>query len=331
MKDINSISEKGFTILIIDDSPTLRGEVIGILKSTRLFSEFLEAENPTAGLKHLVNNKIDIVLCDLVMPGMDGFKFLAMKLSSPEFTEIPVIMLTSKGELRDKIKGLEDGASDYLTKPFNPGELIARVKAHLRIKVLQDALKKTNEKLIQLSITDVLTGLFNRRHFMELLDKEFERVQRYGAKLSFLMIDVDLFKRINDTYGHLAGDSVLKEIGGLLSLGLRKHIDVLGRYGGEEFAMLLPETNMDGAKTLAERYRIMVEKASFRIPGGTTKMTISIGCSSAPDPSIQTVEQFIQFADEALYRAKKSGRNKAEAMMPTQPPPEKKLPRGLKK
>lgn len=306
--------EQGARILIIDDSPTLRGEVIKVLKSTGLFSEFIEAQSPTEGFKILVEkNNIDIILCDVVMPGMDGFKFLAMKMARPEFSDIPVIMLTSKGEIKDKIKGLEEGASDYLTKPFDPGELIARVKAHLRIKLLQDALKKTNEQLIELSIRDVLTGLFNRRHFMELLEKEFDRTQRYSSKLAFLMIDLDHFKSINDNYGHITGDMVLKEVAKIFLNGLRKN-DVVGRYGGEEFAMILPGNDLNGAKIVAERYRQAIENMSIKTQNNTLKLSVTIGCSFAPHPKIKNINDLINSADDALYRGKKLGRNRVELM-----------------
>jgi diguanylate cyclase (GGDEF)-like protein len=306
--------EQGARILIIDDSPTLRGEVIKVLQSTGLFSGFVEAESPTEGFKILVEkNNIDIILCDVVMPGMDGFKFLAMKMARPEFSDIPVIMLTSQGEVKNKIKGLEEGASDYLTKPFDPGELIARVKAHLRIKMLQDALKKTNEQLIELSIRDVLTGLFNRRHFMEILEKEFDRTQRYGSKLAFLMMDLDHFKSINDTYGHITGDKVLVEVSKIFLKGLRKN-DVVGRYGGEEFAMILPGSDKLGAQIVAERYRKAVERINYNQESQTIKLTVTIGCSYAPHPEIKNINDLINRADDALYRGKKLGRNRTELM-----------------
>ncbi len=309
--------EKGARILIIDDSPTLRSEVIKILQSTGLFSDFIEAQSPPEGFKILVEkNNIDIILCDVVMPGMDGFKFLAMKMARPEFSDIPVIMLTSKGEIKDKIKGLEEGASDYLTKPFDPGELIARVKAHLRIKLLQDALKRTNEQLIELSIRDVLTGVFNRRHFMELLEKEFDRTGRYGSKLAFLMIDMDRFKSINDNYGHITGDMVLTEVAKVFLKGLRKN-DVVGRYGGEEFAMILPGNDMNGARIVAERYRRVIENMNIQTPSTTIKLSVTIGCSFAPHPSIKSINDLINSADDALYRGKKLGRNRVElALLP---------------
>jgi len=304
--------EKGARILIIDDSPTLRAGVIKVLESTGLFSEFIEASNPTEGFKILVEkNNVDIILCDVVMPGMDGFKFLAMKMARPEFSDIPVIMLTSQGEIKDKIKGLEEGASDYLTKPFDPGELIARVKAHLRIKLLQDALKRTNEQLVELSIRDVLTGLYNRRHFMEILEKEFDRTQRYGSKLAFLMIDMDHFKHINDTYGHIAGDRVLVEVAKVFLKGLRKN-DVVGRYGGEEFAMILPGNDIEGARIVAERYRVAIENLKIEFGSVSISLSATFGCSSAPHPRVKTINDLINIADDALYRGKKLGRNRVE-------------------
>src|SRR5262249_30844758 len=157
--------------------------------------------------------------------------------------EIPVIMLTSEEDVSKKIKGLEQGASDYVTKPFDEGELIARVKVHLKIKYLQDELRQKNVLLKELSGTDELTQMNNRRRFMEHFSNEFARARRYKHSLSFVMLDVDYFKQINDRYGHLIGDRVLIEVAAVMKKTMRA-ADIIGRYGGEEFTLLLPETNL---------------------------------------------------------------------------------------
>ncbi len=153
------------TLLVIDDSQVLRNQVIQFLKDASLFERHLEAENGLEGFKVLLNNKVDVVLCDLEMPGIDGLKFLAMHNAREELRDIPVIMLTGHEEPEKKIKGLDQGASDYVTKPFDAGELIARVKVQLKIKTLQDDLKEQNRQLELLSNTDTLTQLANRRFF----------------------------------------------------------------------------------------------------------------------------------------------------------------------
>ncbi|UCD84083.1 MAG: diguanylate cyclase [Deltaproteobacteria bacterium] len=293
------------SILIIEDSPAARQKIKGIINKFSLFDNIYEAGNGIEGFKVLLNERnIDLILCDVVMPEIDGFKFLSMKKAKPEFNEIPVIMLTGKEEVKDRIKGLEGGASDYVIKPFDPGELVARIKVHLKIKNLEDELKR-------LAITDDLTKIYNRRYFFEVLEKEFDRARRYNATLSYLMIDIDRFKRFNDTYGHLAGDKLLAKLSLLFKKGLRKH-DIVARYGGEEFALLLPETNLNGAAIVAQRYRRQVERKNFGTSRKPLKTTISIGVSCYPEAVMENAEDLVRQADEALYRAKQGGRNRVE-------------------
>jgi two-component system cell cycle response regulator len=298
----------GNSILIIDDSESIRRQVMGILKEFQLFDTYYEAESGIEGFKILLNNKIDLILLDLIMPGMDGFKVLSMKRSKPEYEDIPVLMLTGEEDQKNKIKGLEQGASDYITKPFNPGELIARVKVHLRIKTLQDELRAANVRLEELSNVDALTNVHNRRYFMNMIEKEFDRAQRYHSHISFVMVDIDNFKKFNDLYGHQTGDIVLVSVAAILYKGLRKH-DVVARYGGEEFAIILPETDLPGAVTVSERYRKTVESSNFGTHGKPLSLTISLGVSHFPHPEILTFMELIRRADEALYKAKDKGRN----------------------
>src|SRR3990172_3298029 len=172
------------SVLIIDDSDQMRAEVRRHLQDGNLFDEYYEAADGAEGFKILLNKEIDLILCDVIMPGIDGFKFLSMKKARPEFSDIPVIMLTGEEDIKLKIKGLEQGASDYITKPFDAGELVARVRVHYKIKALQEEPRATNRRLEELSNTDGLTRLYNRRYFMELLDLEFQRSIRYESKLA---------------------------------------------------------------------------------------------------------------------------------------------------
>jgi len=301
------------SVLIIDDDPRVRNEVKQILNQVNFFDIYYEANDGIEGFKILLNKDVDLILSDVMMPGMDGFKFLSMKRARPEFNDIPVIMLTGAEDVKLKIKGLEQGASDYITKPFDPGELLARVKIHYNIKRLQEELKATNRRLEELSNTDGLTKLYNRRYFMELMELEFQRAHRYQSKFGYVMMDIDHFKEFNDNYGHLLGDRILYEIAQILQENLRVN-DVVGRYGGEEFALFMPETDLKGALVVAERYRKRVEDFVLVGEGKKFKVTISLGVACYPHPGINSVDDLIRLADNALYKAKRNGRNRVEVV-----------------
>lgn len=297
------------TVLIIDDTEAFRRRVERVLAATGLFSEIITANDGIEGFKVLLSRPIDLILCDLVMPGFDGYKFLSLRQSKPEFHEVPVIMLTGEEQVRAKVRGLDAGASDYLTKPFHDEELVARVKVHLKIKALQDELRDKNTRLEELSRTDELTGLCNRRYFMEQLRMEFLRAKRYALPLVFAMADVDHFKAVNDNYGHLVGDQALVNVADALAQTVRVH-DIVGRYGGEEFCIVMPHTNFAGGSQAAERCRLRVQESGLRVDSGDVlKVTVSLGVVCLLGGNIETVEELIRIADEALYEAKDRGRN----------------------
>lgn len=297
--------------LIIDDSDTIRERIIKTLEAHDLFERYYEAEDGLEGFKKLLSSPVDIILCDLEMPRIDGFKFLAMLKSRPDYQDLPVLILTGMNDRELKIKGLEEGASDYITKPFDPEELVARVKVHLKIKGLQDDLKRSNELLLELSNTDHLTGLFNRRYLMECLDKEVQRSLRKGGSLSLLLLDIDHFKQVNDTYGHLQGDVVLQKVALHLQKELRSY-DTAARYGGEEFVSVLPDATLSEAAFVAERVRASVQDIRFSGALAPLKLTVSLGVATFPVADVTTVDGFIKLADDALYRAKANGRNRVE-------------------
>jgi two-component system cell cycle response regulator len=299
----------GRTLLIIDDSPTLRDRLGETLRGAGMFTEVLKAGNGIEGFKLLLSQPVDLILCDLVMPGIDGFKFLGLKHSKPEYNEVPVIMLTGEEDVRAKVRGLEAGASDYLTKPFHDEELVARVKAHLKIKALQDELRDKNARLEQLSRTDELSGLNNRRHFMELLRTEWSRAQRYNVDTVFAMVDIDHFKKVNDSLGHLAGDCAIVEVAKALQNAVRSQ-DMLGRYGGEEFAIIMPHTDRAGGVQAAERICQQIAGHKFLFDGKPLSVTVSVGVTTYPNPKVERLEDLIGRADAALYKAKGAGRNR---------------------
>lgn len=302
------------SILIIDDSKTVRQEIVQLLTEVSLFDSYREATDGIDGLKLLLESKADLILCDVEMPRMDGFKFIAMMQTRDELKDIPVIMLTGRGDREMKIRGLDQGACDYVTKPFDPGELVARVKVQLKIKGLQDALKRSNELLLELSNTDPLTRIFNRRYFMGALEKEFLRAIRNRSPLTLALLDVDHFKKINDKYGHPQGDKVLVSLAAAVQGELRQY-DIMARYGGEEFIVLLPETSAAEGIEVAERLRVRVENIVLQPPMEKQVVTVSLGVASYPAEGITSLYDLITETDAALYRAKAGGRNQVRGMI----------------
>ncbi|MBI2354320.1 MAG: diguanylate cyclase [Deltaproteobacteria bacterium] len=299
------------SVLIIDDSDAVRERIIKTLESFDLFARYYEAEDGLEGFKKLLSSPVDIILCDLEMPRIDGFKFLSMLKSRPDLQDVPVIILTGMNDRELKIKGLEQGASDYITKPFDPEELVARVKVHLKIKHLQDDLKRSNELLLELSNTDHLTGLFNRRYLMEALDKELQRCVRKDGYLSLIIMDIDHFKLVNDNYGHLQGDVVLQKVALNLQKELRSY-DIAARYGGEEFVAVLPDATLKEAIYVADRVRLSIQGVRFSGSLAPLSITVSLGVATFPAKECSSVDGIIKLADDALYRAKANGRNRVE-------------------
>jgi len=306
-------------VLLVEDDIIQAAATKAILMNVGY--EVLHAEDGINAIRLVKSEKPDIILLDVVLPGMDGHE-VCRWLKIEETTKgIPVIMLTVKKELSDKISGLQIGADDYLPKPYNELELNARIYALLRTKGLQDELRMKNRQLEELldkvnymAITDVLTGLFNRRRFHDVLSSEYERAKRYGIPFSLVLLDIDYFKKVNDTYGHTVGDAVLREVATILKNSIRE-IDTAARYGGEEFVVVLPNTEKGNAQIFAERMRQSIERHAFS--GVNKNITVSIGIGGMPDAKVEDEDKLIRCADFALYRAKQLGRNRtvtAEAL-----------------
>jgi diguanylate cyclase (GGDEF)-like protein len=299
------------TLLIIDDSATHRAQIRRAVEPARIFDQVLEAEDGVKGLKALLNHPVDVVLCDLEMPGIDGEKLLRVKDATPISQNVPFVFLTASQDLDRRIRLLEDGAADLVMKPFHPGELAARLRLHLKVKRLQDELRVKNETLERLSSTDALTGLRTRRYVKEVLSIEFLRARRYDTPLTLMMADLDHFKKVNDTYGHPAGDAVLRGVAAVL-LSQMRATDIAGRYGGDELIVILAQSEIQGAALLAQRWREAVEATPLDGGDGQSiEATISIGLASF-DPKMKSPEELIAAADAALYRAKERGRNRVE-------------------
>lgn len=302
-------------ILLVEDSKAQAALVRDFLEKNGY--EVIWAENGKSAIKTAKTMNVDIILLDLMLPDISGNEVCRWLKLNDHTRGIPIIMLTAKDAITDKVAGLEAGADDYLPKPYNEIELNARIYASLRTKALQDELRQKNHQLEDLlkqveimAITDQLTGIYNRRRLETVLEKEFRRTKRYKSPLACLMIDIDHFKRINDRFGHHTGDMVIKETAEIITECARD-IDTVARWGGEEFLALFPQTNKEDALIPASRILTAVSEHKFT-DIHDEQITISIGIASAPDPSIDTEEKLIHASDMALYEAKKNGRNRAE-------------------
>jgi diguanylate cyclase (GGDEF)-like protein len=288
--------------LIIDDC-----EAIHHLVKARLRQEELELHcsvDGMAGIAMAQRINPDLILLDVDMPHPDGFEVCRRLKSDEKTMAIPVIFLTGASAAEQKIQGLDVGACDYITKPFDAAELRARVRATLRTKYLLDLL--TNKAMI-----DGLTGLWNRAYFESRLNQELALARRYDHPLSCIMLDIDHFKIINDRYGHPMGDGVLRNLSEVISAGCRAE-DVVCRYGGEEFAIITPNVAARGAAELAERLRDALGARAVTHRGVEVPVTCSFGVAEVHnrEPSI------VELADKALYRAKQLGRNRVEVEAP---------------
>jgi diguanylate cyclase (GGDEF)-like protein len=301
-------------ILVVDDVPD-NVDILDARLSSRGY-EVVTATNGQEALDRVHGEAPHLILCDVMMPVIDGFEVSRRIKSDTTLPFIPIILVTAKDTAEDIVEGLEAGADDYISKPYNFKELEARVRAMLRIKRLQDELDQknreledANKRLRKLSITDGLTGLYNHRHVHELLRDEWERSARSGEPVAVAMLDLDRFKSINDTYGHPTGDVVLYETARIISETARE-IDMVGRYGGEEFIAILPNTDEEAAAHFAERVREAVESYLYRDESNEIRMTVSCGVTAAPREGVDSPEALLKQADEALYVAKTSGRNR---------------------
>jgi len=298
--------------LIVEDDPILRL----ILKKTLEDKGYkvILAKDGQEGWEIFQKEKEEIYLAiiDWIMPRMDGLSLCQKIRKSKVSHYVYIIFLSAKTEKDDIITGLDVGADDYLTKPLEVRELLCRIKVGLRIIELEQKLREINQKLQILALTNGLTGILNRRAVLERFREEIYRAIREKWSLGVIMIDIDHFKKINDTYGHVIGDKVLKEVVNRLRSKLRPY-DIIGRYGGEEFLVIIPKITGKSLYEVGERLRKSVCEESFKVDSETLTVTISLGATWVKLPKKIDVEMLIEdaikVADKALYKAKDQGRN----------------------
>ena len=309
-KDKARMEEK-FPILIADDNLVARK----LLEKTlaKEGHEIVSVDNGKKALEMFNERFFPIVLTDWMMPEMDGPTLCQAIRENITSSYVYILLLTAKASQEDIISGLKSGADDYLTKPINNAELLARLNNGERILTLEKSLKDATSAIKILSITDNLTKCYNRGYLTRKLPEEIARERRYGDSLSLIFCDIDHFKKINDTYGHQTGDEVLIEFANCLSKSIRTDIDWIGRYGGEEFIIVLPETPLDGAARLAERLRKVVADHKITTDGNDISIKSSFGVTGFNSETLDTkisAEKIIGAADKYLYQAKETGRNK---------------------
>jgi diguanylate cyclase (GGDEF)-like protein len=294
-------------VLVIDDDPFSAGLIDSCLRAAGFMST--ACTDSERALDVIVAELPDLVILDVVMPKLDGFDLCRRVRAQPSLQFTPIIFVTRKGDVEQRVRGLEVGGNDYLNKPFEPQELIARVRSHLgRLAALRET-----------AIRDGLTRCYNHKYFKTRLAQEIARSQRYKAPLTIGLLDVDHFKRVNDTYGHMAGDAVLTQLSGIVVASVRS-TDVVGRYGGDEFGILLVQAGADEATIITNRLRQRIADHKFSLPESPVSqappselpVTVSIGVAQcSPDDDL---ERLLHRSDEALYDAKSAGRNKVNVV-----------------
>jgi len=305
-----------YQILLAEDDRLTRR----LLERTLLKAgyEVTSADNGQEALQLFNEKFFQIILTDWMMPEMDGLELCrAIRKGRQDLGYVFIIIFTSKESKSDIVAGLEAGADDFLTKPVNEPELIARLNTGKRILELERSLLDANEKIKRLSRTDSLTKCYNRTYLSERLPQEIKRVRRYNLSLSLILFDIDFFKKVNDTYGHLAGDKVLIESVACVNESIREDIDWITRYGGEEFLVILPETDVDGAYVVAERLRKAISGLAIDAEENLIHITASFGVTGFDRPSSEqefTMETMIREVDELLYTSKREGRNRVTAI-----------------
>ncbi len=288
-------------LLLVDDQPLNIRVMHGIFTQE---CDLFMATNGAQALKICAEQSPDLILLDIVMPDMDGFEVCRRLKAEEQTKHIPVIFITGHTEAEEETKGLELGAVDFISKPFNPDVLRARVRTHLTLKFQSDILRN-------LVYLDGLTGVFNRRYFDQQFEREWARAARQHAVLSLILVDVDHFKKYNDHYGHQQGDECLREIASLLLKSCKRGTDIVARYGGEEFICLLPDTGHDDAMALAHSIEVNVRRRALSHAASPVADVVTVSAGVATSLSAQeSAHDLLALADAELYLAKEEGRGR---------------------
>jgi two-component system cell cycle response regulator len=275
-------------------------EVVVAHDGSQAWDELLKEDSPR------------LAILDWMMPGMDGVEVCGKVRDRTGSPYVYILLLSAKSQREDLVKGLESGADDYITKPFDANELKVRLRAGRRILDLQTQLMSAQEALRDQASRDPLTGIWNRNTIFDVFRRELARTMREGGGIAIVMLDIDHFKNLNDTYGHMAGDAVLREFTRRIAKSLRPY-DGVGRYGGEEFLVVLPGCDLEPAMKHAERLRALMADEPFDTSEGRHTVTCSLGVASTSSTAAKDMDSLIRAADAALYRAKRNGRNRVES------------------
>jgi two-component system, cell cycle response regulator len=298
-----------FKVLIVDDSPVYRK-----LLEQQIFGmescSILVARSGQEAIEIFETQRPSLVITDWVMPDLTGIE-LCQKIRAAGHDYTYIIILTSNAEKKDIVKGFSAGADDYLTKPFDQDELLARIRVGMRLVDLQRQIEAKNRQLEELALTDPLTGLPNRRAVVAWGDRQLEAAARHGFTFWVVLMDLDHFKNVNDTYGHEAGDAVLKKFGEILKANTRSS-EISGRIGGEEFLQAITFSEQEGIRIAAERIRKQLADETFHFGGSDFQVTASFGASGFSGNKAPEFGALVGLADVALYRAKHLGRNRVE-------------------
>jgi two-component system, cell cycle response regulator len=297
-------------VLLVDDDELILAQLEAVLVASGF--EVCTAASGAEALAFLEETFAPVVIMDLKMPGMDGLSICRTIRERTWPGYVYILLLTMQDDEKDILAGLDAGADDYLSKRMSSAQLLARLRTAQRILTLERSLKGALAEKRRLALTDALTGAPNRRYFLRRLSRELARLQRFGGELCVMSLDLDNFKQVNDRYGHASGDAVLQEFVRRIGQSLPRNTDWCARMGGEEFAVVLEETNLEGARIVAERLRHAMAVSPIRTRAGAIKVTVSIGVSgleAAANRKEVSVESLLHQADQHLYASKEKGRN----------------------